>query len=203
MASRADRYGLDPSAPAQWVARLFREAGVHGLLELGAGQGRDSLYFARLGFDVHALDFTDSGVEAIRGKAREATPAGSLRASLHDCRDPLPFADESFDACYSHMLYCMALTTSQLERLSAEVYRVLRAGALHIYTARTTADPDFGTGVSHGDDMYESGGFIVHFFSGELVRRLACGFTLIEVAEFEEGALPRRLFRVTQRKQTC
>jgi hypothetical protein len=80
------------------------------------------------------------------------------------------------------------------------VYRVLRPGGLHVYTARTTADPDHGVGAAHGDDMFESNGFVVHFFSRELVERLARGFMLVEVAEFEEGALPRRLFRVTLRK---
>jgi len=173
---------------------------VRDLLELGAGQGRDSLYLARQGFRVLATDFAEAGVRAIREKAREGTRAGSLEASLHDCRDPLPFADASFDACYSHMLFCMALTTPQLERLSAEVHRVLRPGGLHVYTARSTADPDYGSGTAHGDDMYESSGFIVHFLSRELVERLARGYTLTEVAEFEEGDLPRRLFRVTQRK---
>jgi SAM-dependent methyltransferase len=118
---------------------------------------------------------------------------------VHDCREPLPFADASFDACYSHMLYCMALTTPQLAQLGAEVHRVLRPGGLQVYTVRTTADPDYGRGAAHGADLYESNGFIVHFFSRELVQRLARSFKLIEVAESDEGDLPRRLFRVTQR----
>lgn len=203
LASRADRYGVEPSTPAAWAAQLFLENGVHDLLELGAGQGRDSLHFARLGLAVEALDFTEAGVEAILAKAGEEVLAGSLRASLHDCREPLSFEDESFDGCYSHMLYCMALTTFQLERLSAEVHRVLRPGGLQVYTVRTTADPDYRGGGAHGDDLYESGGFIVHFFSRALVQRLARGFELMEVTEFEEGDLPRRLFRVTQRKLSC
>ena len=124
-----------------------------------------------------------------------------MTASVHDCRDPLPYADESFDACYSHMLYCMALTTPRLETLSTEVRRVLRPGGLQVYTVRSTADPDHGAGVARGDDMFEMNGFVVHFFSRELVERLAEGFELLEVAEFEEGELPRRLFRVTQRKR--
>ena len=35
------------------------------VLELGAGQGRDALYFAEQGFEVHALDYAASSVEAI------------------------------------------------------------------------------------------------------------------------------------------
>ena len=201
LASRADRYGLEPSAPAQWAAGLFQEHGARDVLELGAGQGRDSVHFARLGMHVQALDFAESRRRGHPRQGDEARDlAGSLAAAVHDCCEPLPFADASFDACYSHMLFCMALTTPQLEQLSAEVLRVLRPGGLHVYTARTTADPDYGVGAAHGDDLYESGGFVVHFFSRELVRHLAHGFTLLEVAEFEEGDLPRRLFRVAQRR---
>jgi len=80
------------------------------------------------------------------------------------------------------------------------VRRVLRPGGLQIYTARSTSDPDFGAGTSHGDDMYEANGFVVHFFSRALVERLARGFDLLDVTEFEEGELPRRLYRVAQRK---
>jgi SAM-dependent methyltransferase len=200
LGERADRYGTEPSAPARAAAERFAAAGAVDLLELGAGQGRDSVFFARRGLNVHALDFADCGVTAIRGKAEATAPVLPLRASVHDCRDALPFPDTSFDACFSHMLYCMALTTPQLEALSAEVHRVLRPGGLEVYTARTLADADYGTGLSHGDDMYEVGGFVVHFFSRELVERLARGFELLEVEEFKEGDLPRRLFRVTRRR---
>jgi len=48
--------------------------------------------------------------------------------------------------------------------------------------------------------MYESSGFVVHYFGRDLVERLARGFDLLDVTELEEGDLPRRLYRVTQRK---
>jgi SAM-dependent methyltransferase len=200
LAARADRYGRGPSAPALAAADVFRAHGVRDVLELGAGQGRDTVFFARRGFRVQALDFASVGVEAIRARAADEGLSQVIAATQHDCRDPLPFADRRFDACFSHMLFCMALSTPQLEALSAEVWRVLRPGGLHVYTARSTADPDFGTGAACGDDMYESGGFVVHFFSRELVDRLARGYELVDVTEFEEGDLPRRLFRVTMRR---
>jgi len=97
------------------------------------------------------------------------------------------------------MLFCMALTTGEIECLAAELRRVLRPGGLVVYTARTTADAHYGTGTPRGDDMYEHGGFIVHFFDRALIDRLAVGFELIDVTDFTEGELPRWLARVTMR----
>ena len=195
--NRPDMFGTDPSDPGRKAAESFKAGGVRDLLELGAGQGRDSLFFARHGFRVTALDYTAQAVEAL---AVRATSTASMEAVQHDVRLPLPFPAHSFDACYSHMLFCMALTTPELERLSQEVRRVLRPGGIHVYTARTTDDPHFRTGIDRGDDMFEVGGFIVHFFDDQLIRRLASGFELLEIEAFEESSLPRRLVRVTARR---
>ena len=54
--------------------------------------------------------------------------------------------------------------------------------------------------VHHGEALYESNGFIVHFFDRAKVERLARGYEIVSVDEFDEGKLPRRLFRVTLRK---
>ncbi len=167
-AAHPDMYGTEPSDPARAAATLFQARGVTTLLELGAGQGRDALFFARQGFRVQALDFAVDATTAMEVKAATA----SLTALRHDARDPLPFAAGAFDACYAHMLLCMALTTAEIERLVSEVRRVLRPGGLFVYTARTTADAHYRAGIARGDDMYEHGGFIVHFFSRALVERL-------------------------------
>ena len=199
-ADRPARYGSEPSAAARAAAALFEAEGRRDLLELGAGQGRDTLFFAERGFSVLALDFAQAAVDDLAGSAAAAGFSGRVSVRRHDVRDPLPAPDASADACYAHMLFCMALTSVELEALTTEVRRVLRPGGLLVYTVRHTGDPDAGAGPAHGEGMYESGGFVVHFFDRALVERLARGFELLEVDEFEEGALPRRLFRVTQRK---
>ena len=112
----------------------------------------------------------------------------------------MPFADEAFDGAYAHMLLSMALTTAEIVRLVGEVHRVLRPGGLFLYTARTTSDAHYRAGIDHGDDRYETDGFVVHFFDRPLVERLASGFELLDVADYAEGRLPRRLFGVTMRK---
>jgi SAM-dependent methyltransferase len=98
------------------------------------------------------------------------------------------------------MLFCMALTMKDLDLLAGEIRRVLKPGGLNIYTVRHTGDPHYRMGIHRGEDLYEVGGFIVHFFSRQKVERLARGFEMVELLEFEEGKLPRKLFRVTLRK---
>ena len=117
-----------PSAPALAAAEAFAAAGHRSVLELGAGQGRDTLYLARQGLQVTALDIAPGTVEVISAKARAAGLSSMVTVAAHDMREPLPLSDDSIDASYSHMLFCMALTTGELERLALELRRVLRPG---------------------------------------------------------------------------
>ncbi|MFV5994490.1 class I SAM-dependent methyltransferase [Streptomyces sp. NPDC056231] len=191
-------YGAQPSAPAVHAAGRFRAAGAKDVLELGAGHGRDALYFAREGFTVHATDFSPTGLEQLRDAAHAQGVGRRVTTTTHDVRDPLPLPDASVDAVFAHMLLCMALSTKEIHALVGEVRRVLRPGGHFVYTVRHTGDAHYGVGTAHGDDIYEHGGFAVHFFSHGLVDSLADGWTLDEVHAFEEGDLPRRLWRVTQ-----
>lgn len=191
-------YGQEPSAPAVYAAEIFRANGAKDVLELGAGHGRDTLYFAREGFTVQATDFSATGLEQLKHAAQSKGLADRVTTAAHDVREPLPLPDASVDAVFAHMLLCMALSTPEIHSLVREVRRVLRPGGAFVYTVRHTGDAHYGSGTPHGDDIYEHGGFAVHFFPRHLVDALADGWTLNEVHAFEEGELPRRLWRITQ-----
>ncbi|MFF9147178.1 class I SAM-dependent methyltransferase [Streptomyces sp. NPDC014861] len=197
-AAHPGMYGEQPSAPAIHAAGVFGAAGVREVLELGAGHGRDTLYFAREGFTVQATDFSPVGLEQLREAARAQDIAGRVTTAVHDVREALPQPDASVDAVFAHMLLCMALSTGEIRAAVGEIRRVLRPGGVLVYTVRHTGDAHHGAGTAHGDDIYEHGGFAVHFFDRDLVDTLASGWTLNEVHAFEEGDLPRRLWRVTQ-----
>jgi len=195
-------FGVEPSYAARQAAARFQQEGCKRILELGSGQGRDTLFFLRNGCEVCALDYSGPGLEVVRRKAGEAGLAGGLKTVEHDVRQALPFGADAFEGCYSHMLFCMALTRRELAGLAREVWRVLRPGGVCVYTVRNEEDPDYGTGVHRGEGLYEiEGGFVVHFFDRGLVERLTPGYNVCSVEAFEETELPKRLWLITQRKE--
>jgi SAM-dependent methyltransferase len=193
-------YGSAPSTPAVHAAQVFGAAGAERVLELAAGHGRDALYFARQGFTVLATDFSRVAVEQIDRAAQVQGLAAKVSTIVHDLREPLPLDDEAVDAVFGHMALCMALSTKEIRTAVHEIRRVLRPGGTFIYTVRHTGDAHYGAGNPLGDNIFEHGGFAVHFFSRQLVDALAGGWVVDEVYPFEEGDLPRRLWRVTLTK---
>ena len=198
--NKPEMFGLEPSIPAKKSLKLFQNQNISKIIELGAGLGRDTIYFAKNSIHVVALDYSLSGIEAINQKAKKNSLSNFITTNFFDVRKKLPFEDNSVEACYSHMLYCMALTTSELENLNNEIYRVLKPNGINIYTVRHTKDDDYKNGIHRGEDLYEKDGFIVHFFSEKKVKSLLKGFKNISIDLFEEGSFPRKLFLVCNKK---
>ena len=193
-------FGLEPSLAAVKALKSFKEQNIKNIIELGAGLGRDTIFFAKNSIKVEALDYSKMSIESITDKSIKLNLTNFIKPKVFDVRKKLPFEENSIDACFSHMLYCMALSNSDLVNLNNEICRILKPGGINIYTVRHTSDGDYKNGIHRGDDLYENDGFIVHFFSKEKVNQLSKGFEVLEIEEFEEGKFPRKLFIVKNRK---
>lgn len=194
-------FGEEPSEFAAAAVAVFRRGGMRTILELGCGHGRDTLLFAREGFEVTALDYSGTALGILVERAREIGGAPHVSTRAFDVRQALPFPDDSFDACYSHMLLCMELSTEELKFLVGEICRVLRPAGLALYSVRNTDDKHYRTGIHKSEDMYKIAGFVVHFFSEEKIRSLSRGYEVLGIDRMQEGSLPRDLFAVTLRKK--
>ena len=199
--SKPEMFGLDPSKAAINTLKTFKEKNIKKIVELGAGLGRDTLFFSKNSINVEALDYSSVAIKIINKKALEAKLSNFISTKIFDVRKKLPFKDNSIEACFSHMLYCMALSTTELKYLNSEICRILKPGGFNIYTVRHTGDGDYKNGTHIGENLYKNDGFIVHFFSEEKVRKITDGFTVISIEKFEEGKFPRKLFRVTLKKK--
>ena len=198
--NKPEMFGLEPSVAAIKAIKSFKEENIKNIVELGAGLGRDTIFFAKNSIQVEALDYSKKSIESITNKSIKLNLTNFIKPKVFDVRKKLPFEENSIDACFSHMLYCMALSNSDLVNLNNEICRILKPGGINIYTVRHTGDGDYKNGIHRGDDLYENDGFIVHFFSKEKVNQLSKGFKILEIEKFEEGKFPRKLFIVKNRK---
>ena len=200
--TKPEMFGLEPSVAAKKSVKLFKEKNIKNIVELGSGLGRDTIFFAQNSFKINALDYSPSAVKIINDKATKKKLVNFVSTKVFDVREKLPFNSNSIDGCFSHMLYCMALSTLELENLNKEIHRILKPGGINIYTARHTEDGDYKNGIHIGENLYENDGFIVHFFSKEKIKKLSSGYNILGIEKFEEGSFPRKLFIVTLEKKS-
>jgi len=170
--NKPEMFGLAPSKAAVSTLKTFKEKKIKKIIELGAGLGRDTLFFAKNSINVEALDYSSAAIKIINKKTAAHKLSNFISTKIFDVRKQLPFEDSSVEACFSHMLYCMALSTVELKYLNSEICRILQPGGINIYTVRHIGDSDYKNGIHIGEDLYENDGFIVHFFSEEKVKQI-------------------------------
>ena len=196
--SKPEMFGHEPSTAAVKSLKFFEGKNI---VELGAGLGRDTIFFGKNSIHVVALDYSNNAIDIIKKKARKLNLSNFIKPKFFDVRKKLPFKNNSIDGCFSHMLYCMAISNFELKQLNEEIFRILKPGGVNIYTVRHTEDGDYKNGIHIGEDLYENDGFIVNFFSKDKVNELSKGFKILNIEKFEEGSFPRKLYIVTLKKQ--
>ena len=194
-------FGLTQSFAAEEALKVFKKKNISSIIELGAGLGRDTIFFAKNNIKVEALDYSDTAVKSIKKKIKELNLTKFVSAKVFDVRKKLPFKNNSIQGIFSHMLYCMALKNLEVQNLNNEIFRVLVKGGVNIYTVRNFEDGDYKNGVHIEDETYQNDGFIINFFSKKKIEELLVGFSNIKIDRFNEGDFPRKLFIVQNQKK--
>src|ERR1041385_896645 len=118
-------FGDDPSNFAIRCYNHMKENNSKKILDLGAGHGRDALFFASNGIEVDSLDYSATAIEILDKMAKEKRLP--IKAQIFDVNNQLPFPDGYFDAVYSHMLLNMRFSLHELHSIFSEIRRVLKS----------------------------------------------------------------------------
>jgi ubiquinone/menaquinone biosynthesis C-methylase UbiE len=137
------------------------------LLEIGAGTGRDSLYFAENRLEVTCVDLSEAMVKLCREKGLNAR-----QMDFHH----LDFPDASFQAVYA-MNCLLHVPKAEIGQVLLEVRRVLESGGLFFYGVYGGRDSE---GV-WDDDMYEPKRFFSSYSDDALVSKAS---ELFDVEDF-------------------
>lgn len=119
------------------------------LLELGCGNGRDSLYFAQNGLNVTAIDASDTAIENLQKK-------NVYGNACFICDDfvcsPTIFAGQ-FDYCYSRFSL-HAINAEQENELVRNVYGALKKYGKFFIEVRSINDDIYGLGEKIAENTY-------------------------------------------------
>lgn len=146
---------------AEQAISYFPKGGY--LLDLGAGQGQDSRYFADHGFKVVSTDIEDQALAVSKQKLSDAQKP-HVAFKVVDLSHTLPFADEQFDIVYSHLAlhYFSEQTTAALMN---EIHRVLKPNAILALLVNSSTDPEYGQGKQIEHDYFEIQGAHKRYFT--------------------------------------
>lgn len=155
------------------------------ILDVGAGTGRYSIYFAEKGYSVYALEYVPYNLGVLQDKLEKLNCA-NIEAAIGDGRDLTRFADESFDAvlCMGPLYHLN--TEEDRKRCIGECLRVLKkngilaAAYLNKYASfiyQFRSDKDFikdrtSRNIINLGHFYEDGSDIFYYTSPQEIEAL-------------------------------
>lgn len=171
-----------PSIFAKLAIDYFPSTGI--ILELGAGQGQDSYFFAEHGYKVVSTDLEITAQEFAKAKLTTILK-DHLSFEKVDIREELPFKDSTFEIVYAHLAihYFNYETTV---RLFAEIQRILKPGGICAFLVNSVHDPEYKTGKTIEQDFFKVGKTTKRYFSLASARHFTSSFDIIILDESGE-----------------
>jgi SAM-dependent methyltransferase len=164
-----------PSIFAETAVTYFPSKGR--ILDLGAGLGQDSRFFAEQGYEVVSTDLKNETLKE-RYQTLPVDVQRQISVDKVDLRKEIPFEDASFNVVYAHLsLHYFDHETTI--RLVEEIQRVLKPGGVFAFFVNSIHDPQYGTGKKIEDNYFYVEDKAKRFFSVESVRSLTRHFDVI------------------------
>ena len=178
--------------PSSAVKRLVNYIDEHRpdlgktVIDLGCGVGRNSMYFAGLGYTVTAVDFAASAISKLQETLKTFPQATSITLKQLSLADPLPFADQSFDLAID-IVTTMTLLPSEMPQFEEEIRRIVKPKGLFL-TYVLSSDDGFLQSTNPGADStsVEDSGITDHYFTESYLRSLYLDWNILVLDKIEK-----------------
>lgn len=172
-----------PSLFARAMLEHYIEKG-NFLVELGCGNGRDSLYFAENGVNVTGIDVSDVAIRELQQR--------NTNHCIFICDDFVnaeAIYQIQYDYCYSRFTL-HAINEEQETQILNKAYRMLKSNGYLFIEARSIRDEKFGKGQEVEKNAYIHDEHYRRFIDPvELKDKLENqGFTIVEMEESDKFA---------------
>ncbi|WP_161846238.1 class I SAM-dependent methyltransferase [Pseudoflavonifractor sp. 524-17] len=154
------------------------------LIDVGCGNGRDSLFFYQSGINVLGIDASDVAIGQLQGKAKE----GKLSFLCGDFTRQ-PDEAETYDYCYSRFTL-HAISQEQSDLLFQHAARILKDGGVIWIEARSVHDDLYGQGIPLGKNEFLFDGHYRRFIEKKGLKKELekAGFSVVYMEESRDFA---------------
>lgn len=184
----------EPDPEVVKMIPLLMRNGVKDVLDLGSGAGRNTLYLAKNGFNVSALDISEVALQRLKEK-------DSSIERVHGGMTSIPLDDNSFDFVLCTRVIHHGIM-NDIRAAANEIKRVLRPGGLVFIVVPSTKDPAYKTGReieknTKVDIDRPDGEMPHHFFTKQDFDELFPDFETVALTEYD------RISTFNEERQTC
>jgi tellurite methyltransferase len=170
-------YGMKPSEELETFLEKKHPQGKE-TLDIGCGEGRNTLLLARYGFHVHALDYSSQGIHKLE-KYALSKDIHNIRYSIADAR--LVQLEPNFYDGIVAVTLLDHLTPEEGKKVATSLLSALKPGGFLYIEVLNTDDP--GAQSSTTEAISETACFIKHFFEK---NELAEWFNGLDIYLYEE-----------------
>ena len=168
------------------AVEFFQSQNLHPgerVLDLGCGPGRNAIWLAERGYDVTAIDFAPTALEALQEAVARAVYAQRVHTQRCDLARPLPFADGRFDLVLD-ITTTISLDPEGLVSLERELWRVTRPGGLFVsYVISTNDEVLAAKAPGHISTVMPESGIRDYYRSEEEMRSVYHRWKILKLVE--------------------
>src|SRR3989344_5770011 len=147
------RYVVQPFAKESYEFLLKNN--LKTLLDLGCGQGQDSIYFAQQGLAVTSLDFSKQALSSFNHQNI---------SKMHGDMRNLPFKENSFDCIYASFSMHF-FKDEERKKIIKDVHRILKPDGFFFFIAKNLKDKYYGKGTEIEPNTFLHEDITRHFFT--------------------------------------
>ena len=189
------KYGFEnpfkPDPLTMKAIRFFNGTKGLKLLDAGCGEGADSVFYAKKGFKVTALDLNKEYLKRLRAYCSDQQ-ISNISIRERSCVT-FQYPKNSFDIVSSILVVC-CIKRSEFEKMVGPLKRSVKPGGLIVMSARNYLDPEFRQ-YKRSEKSIEPNTYCrkegccqyVYFFEKGRLREVFSGF---EILYYHEGFAP-------------
>ena len=169
----------EPTAFAKKCAEFLKNKSSKTLLDLGCGDGRDSVFFAKRGYKVTAADVSQIALQIVQKKIQEEKIT-NIKIIEQDLQN-LQFPENSFDVIYAHLSLHYFLD-EQTEQIFKMLYQTLKLDGFLFIKCKSTEDEEYGKGKEVEKNVFvREENYVRHFFDEEYMKKKLSNFKIIKI----------------------